>query len=136
MLRSLMLTLAVSVSLLATSAVSQSKLQASDAKLRFEISFPDQRSSTPLDGRVYIMLSTDDKKEPRYEISDDPDTQQFFAVDIDSLTPGKAATIDDAAVGYPAMNLAAIPAGDYYVQGLLNIYQTYHLANGHTVKLP
>ena len=34
------------------------------------------------------------------------------------------------------MNLAAIPAGDYYVQGLLNIYQTYHLANGHTVKLP
>lgn len=114
----------------------QSASSPSDGKLRFEVSFPEQLSDKPLDGRVYIMLSTDDKKEPRFEISDDPDTQQFFAVDIDSLTPGKAATIDDAAVGYPAMNLAAIPAGDYYVQGLLNIYQTYHLANGHTVKLP
>jgi hypothetical protein len=29
-----------------------------------------------------------------------------------------------------------VPAGDYWVQGLLNIYETFHLANGHTLKLP
>ena len=82
------------------------------------------------------MLSTDDKAEPRFEISDEPDTQQFFGVDVDGLAPSKAAVIDESSVGYPAENLSRVPAGDYYVQGLLNIYETYHLANGHTVKLP
>jgi Putative esterase len=106
------------------------------SKLRFEVSFPAQQSSAPLDGRLYVLLSTDDKKEPRLEINDEPDTQQFFGVDVDGLAPGAAAVIDSTAVGYPAESLACIPAGDYYVQGLLNIYQTYHLANGHTVKLP
>ena len=106
------------------------------AKLHFEISFPAAQSSQPLDGRMYVMLSTDNKKEPRFEINDDPDTQQMFGADVDALAPGKSAVVDDTAVGYPALTLGCIPAGDYYVQGLLNIYQTYHLANGHTVKLP
>jgi hypothetical protein len=106
------------------------------SRLRFEISFPAQQSATPLDGRLYVMLSTDDKSEPRFEISDDPDTQQFFGVDVEGLVAGKAAVVDSTVVGYPAESLACIPAGDYYVQGLLNLYRTYHLANGHTVKLP
>ena len=29
-----------------------------------------------------------------------------------------------------------MPPGDYWVQSVLNIYETFHLANGHTVKLP
>ncbi|MGC2108500.1 MAG: esterase, partial [Candidatus Korobacteraceae bacterium] len=105
-------------------------------KLRFEVSFPEEQSGKPLDGRVYVMLSTDDKAEPRFEISDEPDTQQFFGVDVDGLGAGKTATVDATTLGYPADNLGSIPAGDYYVQGLLNIYETFHLANGHTVKLP
>lgn len=104
--------------------------------LRFEVSFPQQRSEKPLDGRVYVMLSTDDKAEPRFEISDDPDTQQFFGVDVDALAAGEPAIVDATTVGYPTQSLNSIPAGDYYVQALLNIYETYHLANGHTVKLP
>jgi hypothetical protein len=105
-------------------------------KLHFEVSFSKQQGTTPLNGRLYVMLSTDDKKEPRFEISDDPGTQQFFGADVDGWAPGKSLVIDGAAVGYPAHQLGAVPAGDYYLQGLLNIYQTYHLANGHTVKLP
>ncbi len=104
--------------------------------LRFEVSFPEQQSAQPLDGRLYVMLSTDSKDEPRFQISDEPDTQQFFGVDVDGLAPGKPAIVDGSAVGYPAKNLGSIPAGDYYVQGLLNTYETFHLANGHTVKLP
>ena len=106
------------------------------SRLRFEVSFPQQASDTPLDGRVYVMLSTDPAEEPRFQISDAPDTQQFFGVDVDGLAAGKAAMIDATTIGYPADSLAAIPPGDYYVQGLLNIYKTFHLANGHTVKLP
>jgi hypothetical protein len=105
-------------------------------KLRFEVSFSEQQSDKPLDGRVYLMLSTDDKKEPRFEISDNPNTQQFFGVDVDGLAPGKAAIFDASTLGYPADNLGSIPAGDYYVQGLLNVYETFHLANGYSVKLP
>ena len=30
----------------------------------------------------------------------------------------------------PTRSLANIPAGDYYVQGLINIYETFHLATG------
>jgi putative esterase len=105
-------------------------------KLRFEISFPASQSEKPLDGRLLLMLSTDNSKEPRFQISDNPDTQQFFGADVDGLASGKAALIDGSSVGYPAWSLGCVPAGDYYVQALLNIYETYHLANGHTVKLP
>ncbi len=119
-----------------TPASGQAPANGGSSNLRFEVSFPQQQNDQPLDGRLYVMLSTDNTAEPRFEISDQPDTQQFFGVDVDGLAPGKPATVDATAVGYPADNLSAIPAGDYYVQGLLNIYQTYHLANGHTVKLP
>jgi hypothetical protein len=29
-----------------------------------------------------------------------------------------------------------VPAGEYWVQALLHKYETFHLKNGHTVKLP
>ncbi len=116
--------------------VAQNAGHKSQPRLRFEVSFPQQVGAKPLDGRVYVMLSSDDKAEPRFQISDEPDTQQFFGVDVDGLAPGKAAVIDASSVGYPAESLSSIPAGDYYVQGLINIYETFHLANGHTVKLP
>lgn len=117
-------------------ATAHSATTRNGSQLRFEVSFASQQSGQPLDGRFYVMLSTDDKAEPRFQIDDNPDTQQFFGADVDQLAPGKAAVIDASTLGYPADSLASIPAGDYYVQGLLNIYETYHLANGHTVKLP
>jgi hypothetical protein len=120
----------------ANGLAAQEPAHKSQLRLRFEVSFPQQVDAKPLDGRVYVMLSTDDKAEPRFEISDEPNTQQFFGVDVDGLAPGKAAVIDANSVGYPTENLSQVPAGDYYVQGLINIYETFHLANGHTVKLP
>ena len=137
-MRRLLLACAVITLFSATFAMSQSPANrgCTTTKLRFEASFSAQQNDKALDGRVYVMLSTNADKEPRYQISDDPDSQQFFGADVDALAPGQAAVVDDAAIGYPALNLGCIPAGDYYVQALLNIYQTYHLANGHTVKLP
>jgi enterochelin esterase-like enzyme len=105
--------------------------------LRFEISFPAQLSRTPLDGRMMLGLSTDEKQEPRMHfLEEEVQSQQFFAVDVNDLAPGEPAVIDASALGYPARSLADIPAGDYYVQALLNRYQTYHRADGYTVKLP
>ncbi len=44
--------------------------------------------------------------------------------------------VDDKAWGYPIHSLRDVPAGDYYVQALLNVYETFHRSDGKTVKLP
>ncbi|HEY9125826.1 MAG TPA: hypothetical protein VIM62_01800, partial [Acidobacteriaceae bacterium] len=44
----------------------------------FEVSFPAARSAKPLDGRVLLLLSTDDSAEPRMQINDTPRTQMVF----------------------------------------------------------
>ncbi len=104
---------------------------------RFEISFPKEMSATPLDGHVLLVISNNDDKEPRFQISFmTPDSQQVFGVDVDGLAPGTAAVIDAATLGYPAESLNDIPAGDYWVQGVLNIYETFHLGDGRVLKLP
>jgi hypothetical protein len=105
-------------------------------KLRFSLSFSAERSQAPLDGRMLLLLSTDGSKEPRHQISDDPTTQQIFGIDVDGLKPGEKATIDGGVLGYPVKSLSQVPAGTYWVQGLLHRYETFRRADGHTVKLP
>jgi len=107
------------------------------ASQRFEISFPKEMSAAPLDGHVLLLLSNNDEREPRFQISFmTAESQQAFGVDVDALAPGSPAVIDTTTLGYPAESLNDIPAGDYWVQAVLNIYETFHLGNGHTLKLP
>jgi hypothetical protein len=104
----------------------------------------------PLDGHLVVILSRDASAEPRtqftpYAISSQFQdqfqdlhfraSQQAFGVDADSLAPGNPIVVDDGSIGFPAKHLADIPPGDYYVQGVFNVYETYHLASGKTVKL-
>lgn len=106
------------------------------SKLRFAISFTAEKSRTPIDGRLLLMLSVNEEKEPRFQISDDPGTQQIFGIDVEGLGPGQAARIDASVSGYPLQSLAELKPGEYVVQALLHKYETFHLASGHTVKLP
>jgi hypothetical protein len=106
------------------------------AKLKFAISFPAERSKTALDGRMLLMISKSGDSEPRFQISDGAKTQLIFGIDVDGLQPGQEAVIDASAFGYPLQSIAKIPAGEYYVQALLNKYETFHRSDGHTVKLP
>jgi hypothetical protein len=114
----------------------QSLEKASNNGLKFNISFEDTTSTTALDGRLLLLLSTNDAAEPRFQINDDPDTQLVFGVDLEGLQPGAMATVDASAFGYPIQSLADVPPGEYNVQALFHIYETFHLSNGHTVKLP
>ena len=109
---------------------------ATSAAPKFSVSFPRERSSTALDGRILLVLSTDPSAEPRMQIDDTPKTQMIFGIDIDSLAPGKSAIVDDTASGYPVRRLSPVPPGEYYVQAVLHRYETFHRADGHTVKLP
>src|SRR6185436_21102917 len=71
--------------------------------LRFLISFPSARSSQPLDGRVLLFVSDNDKTEPRFQ-SDQyraNSTRPIFGVDVDRLRPDQTVTIDDAVAGWP-----------------------------------
>ena len=106
------------------------------AAQRFEISFPKQVSAAALDGHMMLVISTKEQPEPRFEVSFMASSQQAFGVDVDGLAPGSAAVVDGTTLGYPRESLKDIPTGDYYVQGVLNIYETFRLANGHVVKLP
>jgi len=69
------------------------------------------------------------------QIDDTPRTQMVFGVTVDGLKPGQAATVDDTAFGYPIRSLKDVPAGDYYVQAVLNRYETFHRSDGKAVKL-
>lgn len=107
-----------------------------EGRLRFELSFPAERSDKPIDGRMLLLISNNNDREPRFQISDGPDTQLIFGVDVDGLKPGEAAVVDEKVFGYPLKSISEIPPGDYWVQGLINRYETFHRADGHTVKLP
>lgn len=101
----------------------------------FSVSFPRERSAQPLDGRLLLLLSTDPSAEPRMQINDTPRTQMIFGINVDGMKPGQTVTVDDKAFGYPIRSLKDVPPGDYYVQALLNKYETFHRADGKTIKL-
>ena len=37
---------------------------------------------------------------------------------------------------WPVRSLRDLPPGDYFVQALINRYETFHRADGHTIKMP
>ena len=117
-------------------ALTAGALHAQASSYRFAVSFPSAQSAEPLDGRLLLILSTDPSEEPRLQISNSVRTQMIFGLDVDALKPGQSAALDDAAFGYPVRYLHDVPPGDYFVQVVLHKYETFHRADGHTVKLP
>jgi hypothetical protein len=104
---------------------------------KFSVSLPKDRSPQPLDGRVFILLSSDPSEEPRMQINLSVKTQIMFGTDVDALAPGQPAVVtNDNAYGYPIRYIKDVPPGDYYVQAVLHRYETFHRADGHAVKLP
>ncbi len=95
-------------------------------------------SSTPeaIDGRLILVLATDPDKEPRMQATSGVDAAQVFGVDVDGWTAGEPKTIGMGVFGYPIESLPHVPAGEYWVQAVLHKYETFHRADGHTVKLP
>ena len=92
----------------------------------------------PVKGRLILMLSRDLQREPRSHVSpDEPlDAPFMFGMNVVGLTPGAGAVVDDQAFGWPARRLSSLPAGDYLVQAVLNLYETHHLADGRLLELP
>jgi len=102
----------------------------------FEIMLPREASTGAVDGRLLLFISTDASDEPRNQIRDGAGTQQVFGMDVEGWRPGTSVTFDEGALGYPVDSLAEMPSGDYHVQVLLHLYETFRRADGHVVKLP
>ena len=119
------------VLILATSVTAATK-----APLNFEITFSKEMSAAPLDGHILLLISNDPKQEPRFQIGGNVDSQQMFGVDVDQWAAGSVARVDAKTLGFPIKSLSELPAGDYTVQAVMNIYETFRLGNGKSVKLP
>ncbi len=104
--------------------------------LHFFISFPETSSRELIDGRILLLVSTDESKEPRFQINEDLNTQQVFGVDVGGLKPGQEAVVNASTFGYPVRSLSDLKPGEYWVQALLHRYETFKRADGHAVKLP
>jgi len=86
-----LITMLLAVFLFSTTAELKSPEPAS---VRFEISYPEASSKEPLDGRLLLLISTNNEQEPRLQISEDLTTQQVFGVDVDAWKAGDKKTVD------------------------------------------
>jgi hypothetical protein len=103
---------------------------------RVAVSFPASRSGAPLDGRLLLIVARDSAREPRFQVNSGPDGQQVFGLDVDRWAAGRDMVFTDSVFGFPRASLREVPAGEYWVQAVLNRYDTFVRGDGHTVKLP
>jgi len=103
------------------------------------VRFPAAASGKALDGRLMVLLSNDPSAEPRMQIDDTMQSQQVFGVTVDGMKPGQVVVVadegGDGISGYPRAALKDVPPGDYTVQAVLNVYETFHRGDGSVVKL-
>src|SRR5215203_1700860 len=90
------------------------------ANVRFEISFPEASSKEALDGRLLLLISSNNEQEPRLQISEDLTTQQVFGIDVEGWKASQAKTVDQSAFGYPVRSLSQVKPGEYWVQALVH----------------
>lgn len=100
---------------------------------RFEISYPATLDGGPITGRVFLIVSKSNRTEPRLQAGSYQVSVPFYGADVDELKPGVPAVIDAATPGYQVESLKDLPAGEYYVQALLNVYTKVRRKDGHQI---
>jgi hypothetical protein len=96
---------------------------------RVEVSLP-----SAMHGHLILIFAKSAEEEPRMQMTEDYRSAQAFGVDVDGN--GGPVVVDATTVGYPRRSLKDLDAGDYFVQGVFNVYEEFHLATGKTLWLP
>ncbi|WP_246067701.1 alpha/beta hydrolase-fold protein [Changchengzhania lutea] len=104
--------------------------------VNINITFPDSGNSKNLDGRLLLIFSDNDEKEPRFQVTAELKAQPVFGMNVNDVSPNSTIPFDNKAFGFPYKNLSDIKAGDYFVQAVFHVYETFNLSTGHTVQLP
>ena len=107
--------------------------QSASGSLRFELSVPPAVHAEAITGRLFVIVTRRDTPEPRLQVGGWNDPAPLFGMDVSALEPGTPVVIDAATLGYPVTSLSDLPAGDYYVQALLNVYTRFPRSDGHVI---
>jgi putative esterase len=108
----------------------------------FVISLGPGISDHPLTGRVFLLVSRQSDGEPRLadtsawynNTPDSPDPEPLmFAKDAGQVAAGSSVYITAQDVGYPVASVRSIPAGDYTVQAVFNVYTRFARADGRVL---
>jgi hypothetical protein len=99
---------------------------------QFEVELPSSLPG-PITGRVFIMVSATDRPEPRLDAGTWYSRTEIMGEDVDQLRPGESVVLDSNTHAYPLPRLQDLPAGDYFIQALLNVYTQFHRADGRTI---
>lgn len=99
----------------------------------FRLTVPAAAHAGPITGRAFVFVARRNAEEPRLQAGAERESEPFFGVDVEGVAAGQAVTIDASTPGFPLASLRQLPAGDYYVQGLILPYTQFRRADGHTI---
>ena len=112
-------------------AIVPSAAQPPRSRARFEIVVPPELQKGPLTGRAFVMISRTNDREPRFQIG--RTGIPFYGHDFERLAAGTPVIIDGRDLGHQVDSIDEIPAGDYYVQAMVNVYSEFKRADGHVL---
>ena len=88
--------------------------------IALSISFPDELAEKVYDGRLLLLLSDNNEKEPRFQIGEGLFNQIVFGKNVENFKAGHAVEFTSDDFGYPYESLKDIPPGDYYIQAFIS----------------
>jgi hypothetical protein len=107
-------------------------ISAAASSITFKITLPASQPQ-PITGRLFVIIARANDPEPRLQVGSWRSRTEMLGVDIQGLQPGQAATVDALTLGYPLKSVRELPAGDYYVEALLNVYTRFQRSDGNTI---
>lgn len=102
------------------------------SSLKIKITYSADAHSGTLTGRAYFILSRKHEPEPRFQARRGTGAP-IWGQNFKDIKPGESIVIDGATFGYPLESITDIPAGEYYLQGFINVYTEFKRADGHTL---
>jgi hypothetical protein len=100
---------------------------------RVEIRIGAGLTDGPTTGRMFVIFTRDGSREPRLQAGSYAGSAPFYGVDVSALATGEPAVFDASTPGFPLDGLRDLPPGDYFVQGLLNVYTRVTPKHGKTI---
>lgn len=102
------------------------------ADVSFTVTLP-AGSQQALTGRVFVVVSRSDTPEPRLQVGSWNSRVEFLGKDVQGIAPGESVGLDALTLGFPFRSIRELPAGDYYVQAVFNVYTRFARADGHVI---
>ena len=103
---------------------------------RFDVRLLASAQTTPVDGRLIVVVSRNLEGEPRSQVSWGKDTQQVFAVDVEGCGRARPFASTPPRPGIRSPACASFPPERTTSRRFCTSYETFHRADGQVLKLP